>query len=156
MPLCPRYITPCHPNSGVDKSAPSLQTVARICVPLVNRAKQAQWHSWSRQISHVKGKPCRRSGADGVASLVSLSFLPHQRPRTSGSSDCFPPAVSARRIFSERIATVALFVWAKISKFSSNTSQPSGPVALLVRCQFPNQAGHSGAVGQGFGDASFH
>ena len=144
MPMCRRYITPCHPNSGVDKGAPSLQTVARICVPLVKRTKQAQWHSWSKQISHVKGKPCRRSGADGVASLVSLSFLPHQRPKTSGSSDCFPPAVSARRIF---------------SSFKSSTKRAqSGAVGrgLLLFCfseklllsNFPNQAGQDGAVGR--------
>ena len=89
MHLCPRYITPCHPNSGVDKSAPPLHR-QRTCSSS-KRTKQAQWHCWSTE-----------------------------------------------------------------SKFSSNSSQPNGPVALLVRCQFPNQAGHGGAVGQGFGNASFH
>ena len=46
--------------------------------------------------------------------------------------------------------------WSTESKYLSNSSQPSGPVALLVRCPFPNQAGQGGAVGQGFGNASFH
>ena len=76
--------------------------------------------------------------------MVSLSFLPHQRTKTSGSSVCFPPAVSARRIF---------------SSFKSSTKRAqSGAVGrgLLLFCfsekllpsNFPNQAGQDGAVGR--------
>ena len=62
MPLCPRYITLCHPNSGVDNSAPPLQSRARVCVLPV---KRNQAGAVAHRVPREK-EPNRRSGTVGL------------------------------------------------------------------------------------------
>ena len=142
MPLCPRYITLCHPNSGVDNSAPPLQTRARVCVLPVRRNQAG---AVAHRVPREK-EPNRRSGTVGLPKAsISQTHL-----NQAGLWHCWSGV-----LFPTKRAKVALLVRASVMlRFTELPSDQSGTLALLVRdffsCPFPNQAGRSGAVGRVF------
>ena len=137
MHLCPRYITLCHPNSGVDNSAPSLQTVARICVPQVKRTKQAQWHSWSITFK-------KKNQAGTVALLVHrkqvfLTIILTKRANgTVGQVSVFQPSGPWWRCWSGLRCCFVSLIFLPTTRalrrcWSGLLFDQSGQVALLVR-----------------------